>query len=289
VKRWLILLLAVLAVLGSASLRSVQECDYHHCGYNDSNPTFTSSTTSSNLIAVLIHTDGTMAATPITDSVGNTYAQCGSNRTSASSYTIAVFYAKSITGGASFTVTAHTTATADTDIMAAEFSGLDTTSPCDQTQSAEDATTATALTSGNTATTTVANEALFGGWGSNQTSGITFTAGTSWTARETVSNTTDGHSSGMQTRIVSSTNAYQSDVTLSNGGVIKVAYIATFKGATSVLARMSASRAKQESRERLELYEASALSIALADIVRLRAVSRHGLGELYRHSGYSDQ
>jgi hypothetical protein len=223
----------VLAVLGSASLRSVQECDYHHCGYNDSN---------SHVYVVHNEQQSDRGADSHRRNNGRDsdhgfrrqhLCQCGSNRTSASSYTIAVFYAKSITGGASFTVTAHTTATADTDIMAAEFSGLDTTSPCDQTQSAEDATTATALTSGNTATTTVANEALFGGWGSNQTSGITFTAGTSWTARETVSNTTDGHSSGMQTRIVSSTSAYQSDVTLSNGGVIKVAYIATFKGATS--------------------------------------------------------
>jgi hypothetical protein len=231
VKRWLILLLLCSSAWALPAFVQSKSATTTTAATTIATPAFTSSTTTANLIAVLIHTDGTMAATPITDSTGaNTYSQCGSNRTSASNYTIAVFYAKNITGGASFTVTAHTTATADTDIMAAELSGLDTSSPCDQTQSAEDATSSTALTSGNTATTTVANEALFGGWGSNGSSGVTFTAGTSWTARETLSNTTDGHSSGMQTRIVSSTAAYQSDVTLSLGTATKVAYIATFKG-----------------------------------------------------------
>lgn len=193
---------------------------------------FTSSTTSTNLIAVLVQTDGTLAATAVTDSVGNSYAQCGTSLVSASAYTMAVFYAKNITGGASFTVTAHTTATADTDVAAEEFSGLDTASPCDQTHSAEDSTVNTNPSSGDTPTTTVANEALFGGWGSNAAGAVTFTAGTSWTARETIGNTTDGHSSGMQTRIVSATGAYHSDVVLSDGTGTKLLYIATFKGAS---------------------------------------------------------
>jgi hypothetical protein len=191
--------------------------------------TWTSSTVTGNLIAVFLVTGVTPSSPAVTDSVGNTYVQCGTTLTAAAGYSIGVYYAKNITGGASFTITGHTGSAAVIQMAGAEFSGLDTTAPCDKTASAEDTTTSTALTSGNTATTSTANEALIGGWLSNVTSGITFTAGTSWTARETISDSSDGSSSGMQTRIVSSAAAYQSDVTLSNGAATKDAYIATFK------------------------------------------------------------
>jgi chitodextrinase len=113
-----------------------------------------------NILAIGFN-NATSTISSVTDSKGNTYTAAAA-LARGSSFSQAIYYAKNITsataGSNTITVT-FSGAVPYADIRAAEYSGLDATSPVDVTASASG--TATTANSGNL-TTTVSNELIFG-------------------------------------------------------------------------------------------------------------------------------
>ena len=95
--------------------------------------TLSSPVTSGNLIVVSVSGWPNLpAATPVTDSLGNSYSIAGTVLVSQGAYS-AIYYARNVTGGTA-TVTVSTVSTGGQISMAvAEFSGVDTVSPLDKT------------------------------------------------------------------------------------------------------------------------------------------------------------
>lgn len=187
--------------------------------------TWGSNTTTGNLIAVVIaHAAG--AVSSISDSQSNTYVQINT-QTVSSAYVLDMWYAKNITGGTTPTVTAHLASSIQANIIVREYSGLDTSAPLDQ-NTINNGIGGTA-SSGNTSTTTQANELLIGGL-TSLAGTITVGSGYGNLTSETFSGTTI--SGYMEDQIVSSTGAYAA--TFGGPASIWICGIATFIAAGAV-------------------------------------------------------
>lgn len=172
--------------------------------------TFGSAVTSGNVIIVLVTTNNFTFSIPssITDTPGNTYTKITSVNFSNSQ--ISLWTAPVTTGGTS-TVTVHMSGSQEGDFIAREQSGLSSATP-DKFMS-NGATTGTAVTSNNTATTTSANELVVGLIASSLGS-QTITVGSGY------GNTTTAGSTNMKVMIedktVAVTGAYAATATLSS-------------------------------------------------------------------------
>jgi len=169
--------------------------------------TYTNNVASASLlIAGMFDGGGINQADSVTDSVqGGNWNQDVTANLATDHDTVGIFSRVNATGGAT-TVTAHGTTVVGLAIH--EYSGLATTTPLDKTQS-NNATSGSA-TSNSTATTTSANELVFGLIGTSG-SGDTVTAGSGYQARETDA---PGHIA-TEDKIVSATGTYAATWTIS--------------------------------------------------------------------------
>lgn len=114
-----------------------------------------------------------------------------------------------------------------------EYRGIALSSVLDKSASSSGAT-ASPYTSGNTATTALAEELLIGAVATGQTSALGATPTGSWTfPTPAVGNTTDGDYLGVQTQIVSSTGAYAATGTYSHATTTVDVNIVTIKSASA--------------------------------------------------------
>jgi len=142
---------------------------------------FTSNPASGDLIMVAVEYTGTLAATPVTDTLGNTFTHTGTAMTSHGSKKTTVYYAKNITGGGADAVTvSFTAATAVSEVYITEYSGINTTSPIDVTANATGSSSGTASASG---TTTVPGDIIYAFCFVDSSKGCT--AGSGFTPRST--------------------------------------------------------------------------------------------------------
>ena len=180
---------------------------------------FSSANTAGNLIVVYVVWGNTGSVT-LSDSNGNSYAPAAPARAwgNGNAWRSQVFYAKSIAGGANtVSATFGSSITSFGAIYIHEYSGLDRTSPLDTT--ASDVGTARAMNSGS-ATTTNANDLIFGAGASNH---VVTAAGTGFTSRLTdLGNRTED-------RNVTSTGSY--NATATQDGSRWVMHMVAFKAA----------------------------------------------------------
>jgi hypothetical protein len=192
---------------------------------------FGSNNTAGNtIIVILVGSDTTLALWNsdyplVSDSKVNTYTNVFNQFNVANGVGIRAYVANAIAAGAN-TVTQQDNNDA-CGLYIYEVSGLATSSPFDRSQFAVIGSS-TAFTSGNTPTTTVANELLIGF--AIATAAPTWTVGSGYSNLQT--NGAVANAGAAQEQIVSSTGAYSSTLTssLSSSGL---AAIVTFKGATS--------------------------------------------------------
>lgn len=186
---------------------------------------YTSSVTSGSLLLVCVTLGLTTDPTSITDSLGQTFTKAvnGKNTTDNNS-TVSLWYKESSAAGADTVSVAYASA-ANIRFAIAEYSGISISGSLDQINNAQ-ADASTAINAGSV-TTTQASE-LLAVCARNNT-GVTFTAGTSYTMREQVPAAPNARAA-FEDRIVSSTGTYTGDMTTS-GNVNWGAVIATFKAA----------------------------------------------------------
>lgn len=153
----------------------------------------------------------------VTNTQGDIFTECAT-KGSGDGHTNRIFYAKNATGGTGKVGVNFSLGAASLRWSIHEYSGLSTTAPLDQT--AVNNGTGTAADSGNV-TTTTANELLFGFCTVDNTA--TFTAGTSFTIRETVAS-----KFGSEDQTVAATGTYSGSETLGTSGPWTMTF-ATFK------------------------------------------------------------
>jgi hypothetical protein len=180
--------------------------------------TLPSVSTSGNLIVLSFnHSDQSISVSSVTDSAGNSYtlAVGPTNWGTEKAYT---YYAANIKGGSQITITITLSAAPSLygEFYVAEYSGVATTNPLDQTSVGTG--TGTAFDSGSK-TTTQASELIYG----FVDSGGNATVDPSFTARETL------NQNALADRTVSSTGSYHFFGTLGSS-TGWVAHMATFKG-----------------------------------------------------------
>ncbi len=195
------------STLHAATTPFVQEKDKQITSGTSNAVTFASPTTAGNLIAVYVIWDsaGTVS---ISDSSGNTYASAvGPTLWNSRKYSVQVFYARNIKGGAD-TVTARfsTALTSFGIVYIHEYSQLDQVAPVDVTAAAVG--TGTSISSGSAATSS-ANDLLFGAAVSMNT--VT-RAGTGFSVRSTA------QGNMTEDRLVSTQGSYSATATNSGGG-----------------------------------------------------------------------
>ena len=179
-----------------------------------------SATTAGDLLLVGINSDAS-TLTSVTDNKSNTYT--AASKVVSGGETYAIYYAKNILAGAT-SVTVKTSY-GDTDVIVAEYQGMDTAAPFDQTAFFDNGYNGGAsFTSHATPQTTAASELLWGFAGDKYGNKPVWTAGSGWTARRTQV------SSFAQDQIVSAQGQFTSSGTMNatNGYEIG-AMIATFK------------------------------------------------------------
>jgi hypothetical protein len=174
----------------------VQQASTHTANVTSASVTPTSNVTVGDRIVVLVGVWNAPAATAksVTDSAGNTYTEVahivGSEKTELSVWTAPI----TAGGGTKLTITVTPTAIADVGVGAVEYSGLSTaagTAAIDQTVTKTSKTSgAGTVSTGPTAATTAGNE-LAVGFYNDSGFGDTLTAGSGWTQRINVSNTSD--------------------------------------------------------------------------------------------------
>jgi hypothetical protein len=187
---------------------------------------FGSGNTAGNLLVAIIGTAGD--PTGVTDTAGNTWVKATEFYNGGTFIGIDIWYAKNCLSGANTVSFSGGFGSPFDGIIVAEFSGIDTTSPFDQEQSAE-GDFATATPNSGNITTTQADEVLIGGAAGLTGVGLTWTG--SFTELEDLF---DGQRKpGAGYRIVSSTSTYAAtatcDTSPANGGW--VAAVASFKAA----------------------------------------------------------
>src|SRR5207302_1889110 len=188
-------------------------------------------TTTSNTLLVGVETNNDVAISSITDTQGNTYVKdvgfAGApNR-------LSIWRASNITGGAAPVVTITFAAKETATAVVAEYSGLASVSPFDQTAS-NNQFGATAYTSGTTPATTQATEVLFGLHMNRSTNVGTWTPAGGFATVLEADNPTSKHQFQVQDQFVTTTGAFASTGTHSTAVTI-TSLVATYKvGAAAV-------------------------------------------------------
>lgn len=208
------------ATPAAAAIAYVQSTSSNPGSVNSDTLTLTFTAGNSNLVGLRL---GSLTATlSISDTKSNTYSGAGGDVCIvAGGETLCIFSAHNVAGG-STTVTATVTggpATLRWGIH--EYSGLATSSTLDKTHSANGV--GTAADSGATATTTQADELLFGVLDCG--AGCTATAGSGYTLR----NNNIGSKYSSEDQIVSATGTYSATFTITSDDWS--AAIATYKAA----------------------------------------------------------
>ncbi len=166
--------------------------------------------------------DTTSNITGVTDSAGNSYA-VATPMTRGSSQSQAIYYAKNIAAAVANTNTVTVTFNTPAryvDLRAAEYSGLDASSPLDKSASATGSSSSASTPS---VTTTYGNELVFG---AGDTSGTFSNSGSGFTKRII----TNPDSDIVEDKVVSTVGSYNAVATQSGAWVMQVA---TFKAAGS--------------------------------------------------------
>lgn len=184
---------------------------------------FTSNTTAGNTIVAGVRIGANGRTLTLSDSTSNTYNQTAAQNDAVGDDLIGG-YAQNIAGGACTVTSAISGAAASMRWVIGEYGGLATAS-FDKTAGAVGSSTTPS--SGNTATTTQANETLVGliDAGDSQTG---FTAGTSYTKREELI-VGGSLKIGLEDRDVTSTGTYAADATLAGASGHWAAIILTLK------------------------------------------------------------
>jgi hypothetical protein len=164
--------------------------------------------------------------TGVTDTAGNTYQQAGSDESADGTHHASVWYAENITGNASNVVTGtYTGSSAYRCIVVAQFSGVALSGSYDQASTLNITSSGTTHTSGNTGTTTQADEVVVGSY-------IVVTGGSTLSgSAPTVLGPNASNNNAMGYKIVSSTGA-QSTTLTSASSEQYIAQVRTFKAAT---------------------------------------------------------
>lgn len=165
--------------------------------------------TAGNIIVVGLLMGNTTATASISNSNGgNTWATALGPADFSTVRRSYQFYAVNCVGG-TYTITAtRSSGTSNMGLVVAEYSGIATSSPLDQTSSG--GTTSTSLSVTPDVTTTQADEVLVGTGGAI-TNTLTYTAGTDYTLRHADT----GIRMALEDRIVSATGTYDSPMTIS--------------------------------------------------------------------------
>lgn len=184
---------------------------------------FGSANTAGNLIAVFIRMSTSTQTVTVTDSAGNVYANAVQQVQNSDGHRTYIFYARNVLGRAN-TVTARFSAANNHPFVAVyEYRGLSRTAPLDRVASAQGSSAS--VSAGPTATTTAANELLFGGVGFPFSWSGTVTAGAGYTMQlQDLGNSR----AASEARIVSGTGSYTLTFGLS-GATEWSAVLATFK------------------------------------------------------------
>ena len=184
---------------------------------------FSTNNTAGNLIIAFVRMSTTSQTVTLADSAGNTYTQAVAQSQTSDGSQVRLFYAKNIVGAAN-TVTATFSASNNHPWLAIyEYRGLSTTSPLDQTASAQNFSSAPS--SGATGTTTGANELIFGGFGFPASYSGTQAAGSGFTLAQ---NDTSTSPAANESKLVTATGSYTATFSLGSSANWS-AVVATFK------------------------------------------------------------
>jgi RHS repeat-associated protein len=183
------------------------------------------SQTAGNLnIVVVGWNDTTAAVQSVTDTQGNTYI-LATGPLKGTALTQSIYYAKNIRGGTNTVTATFSPAAAFPDVRITEYQGLSTTSPLDKVAGTAGTSGNNASVSSGAATTTSANELIFG---SAITNGAFTTAGTGFT-KEVI----DSDGNIVEDETVSSTGSYAATATLgAYGSQNWIMQMATFVGSS---------------------------------------------------------
>ena len=182
---------------------------------------FPTATKPGNLIIVFVRSKESQTAT-LTDSAGNTYVQAVSQVQNSDGTQLRLYYARNILGGVNTVKATITTTSYHLWLAVYEYKGLSTTSPLDQTSSAQGRSAAP--TTGATPTTTSANELIFAGFGFPSPTSASQSAGTGYTLLQR-----DRTGAGAtESKLVTSTGSYTATFNLGSS-VNWSAVVATFK------------------------------------------------------------
>jgi hypothetical protein len=223
------------ATTSPPAIYEVQRASY----VNDSTPrppsaskAFAINNTAGNFIWVGFYCSGTGRTLSVSDTRGNTYTQAATVTQTTDGHQIWLYYAMNIAAGAN-TVTATATG-ADTQYFYQfihEVKGIATSGALDKTVTAIGSSTT--QSSGDTATTTAANELVAGMIGFSGGGNFYFTPGASLTKQGVSRNISDDSlTAGTVDRVVSSTGAYSVSTTTVDYAEVFSAIAATFKAAT---------------------------------------------------------
>lgn len=165
----------------------------------------------------------------VADSRSQTYS-ASTNVTDGATYSLATFYFPNTTGGACTITCTFAGAVTYASMQVAEYSGVATSLPLDQTTSNNQTTPGTAtdaITSGSVTTTT--DGQLIVGWTTALTVGVgTVTAGTNYTARTNIfGDTVD------EDRVQTSAGSIAATFTTTSATSNYITIISTFKAATA--------------------------------------------------------
>jgi len=208
----------------TAAITLVQATSGQASGVPSISQTFPSANTSGNLIIALVRMSSTSQTVGVTDSAGNLYTDAVVQVQASDTHQVHIFYAKNILGGAN-TVKASFSSTNNHPWLAIfEYSGLSTTSPLDQTSSAQGS--GTAVSTGTTAQTRASGELLFSGMGLPSTSTVSITAGSGYVVEQS-DRTSPGSRAATEQGVVSSLGAFSATYSLS-GSANWSAVLATF-------------------------------------------------------------
>jgi RHS repeat-associated protein len=212
---------------GSTSGVSTSTPAYVQGGMNSStgSVSFPGSVTTGNTVIVGVTIWNTaVPSNDITDNKGNTYIKIGETIHADSTDHAALFYAKNVTGGSSFTVTSSVGGT----IAIHEYSGLSTTTPLDKVASSTGFSNVPY--SGNI-TTATSSELYFGlAWSGGD--GDSWTAGPGYTKRQEETNNNTAERIATEDKVIISTTTTSASFTTSSSADW-IGIIATFKPAVN--------------------------------------------------------
>jgi hypothetical protein len=188
--------------------------------------TYPRAQTASNMNIVVVGWDNTTSGVnSVTDSAKNTYNLAVGPITGSGGLQ-SIYYARNIAPGSNTVTVAFTNAAAYPDIRVLEYSGLDTANPLDPLATAQAAGSAASANSGS-ATTTAANELIFG---AGKTAGRFSAAGTGFTSR--IITSPDGDLA--EDKIVTATGSYNATAPVTSSWVMQMAaFRASGQGTTN--------------------------------------------------------